>query len=339
MAAPFLGQLMSDSVADYIGGTPLVRLNRVPAALGIKAQVYAKLEYFNAGGSVKDRIAKHMIEQAERDGVIKPGDTLIEASSGNTGIAIALMAAIKGYKCIITLSEKMSLEKEQILHALGARVVRTPAGVPIDSPDSIISVAKRLRNEIPRSFILDQYTNPANPAAHEFGTAEEIWHQTQGKVDAVISGAGTGGTITGIAKGMKKHNPDVFLVGVDPVGSILAIPERLNETKGEYKVEGIGYDFLPDVLDQTSPDLWVKTTDKDSFKLARRLVREEGLLCGGSAGATVAALVQFMEQHPEFNKEEKLIVLILADGLRNYLTKFADDNWMKQNGYAVDAGA
>ncbi|QVM05306.1 hypothetical protein D8B26_000015 [Coccidioides posadasii str. Silveira] len=249
------------------------------------------------------------------------------------------MAAIKGYKCIITLSEKMSLEKEQILHALGARVVRTPAGVPIDSPDSIISVAKRLRNEIPRSFILDQYTNPANPAAHEFGTAEEIWHQTQGKVDAVISGAGTGGTITGIAKGMKKHNPDVFLVGVDPVGSILAIPERLNETKGEYKVEGIGYDFLPDVLDQTSPDLWVKTTDKDSFKLARRLVREEGLLCGGSAGATVAALVQFMEQHPEFNKEEKLIVLILADGLRNYLTKFADDNWMKQNGYAVDAGA
>ncbi|KAK2764554.1 hypothetical protein FQN54_009249 [Arachnomyces sp. PD_36] len=333
MAAPFLGQLKSDSVADHIGGTPLVCLNRVPTALGIKARIYANLEYFNAGGSVKDRIAKRMIEAAERDGLIKPGDTLIEASSGNTGIAIALMAAIKGYKCIITLSEKMSSEKEQILIALGARVVRTPAGVPIESPDSIISVARRLREEIPGSWILDQYTNPENPGSHEFGTAEEIWHQTQGKVDVVISGAGTGGTVTGIAKGLKKHDPDVFVVGADPVGSVFASPAVLNETKGEYKVEGIGYDFVPEVLDQSAPDLWIKISDQDSFQFSRRLVREEGLLCGGSSGATIAALVSLIAQHPEFNVEDKVIVVILADGLRNYLTKFADDNWMRKIGY------
>ena len=243
------------------------------------------------------------------------------------------MAAIKGYKCIITLSGKMSSEKEQILIALGARVVRTPAGVPIESPDSIISVARRLREEIPGSWILDQYTNPENPGAHEFETAEEIWHQTQGKVDVVISGTGTGGTVTGIAKGLKKHDPDVFVVGVDPVGSVLASPAVLNETKGEYKVEGIGYNFVPEVLDQSAPNLWIKTSDQDSFQFSRRLVREEGLLCGGSAGATIAALVSLINQHPEFNVEDKVIVVILADGLRNYLTKFADDNWMRRNDY------
>ncbi|WEW60238.1 cysteine synthase [Emydomyces testavorans] len=340
MPTPFRGQPMSDSIADQIGGTPLVRLNHVPATLGIKAQVYAKLEFFNAGGSVKDRIAKHMLEKAEQDGLIKPGDTLIEASSGNTGIAVALMAAIKGYKCIITMSEKTSLEKEQIIRALGAKVVRTPIGIPSDSPESMISVAKRLREETPNSWILDQYTNPDNPAAHEFGTAEEIWHQTHGKVDVVVSGAGTGGTVTGLARGLRKHNPDLFVVGVDPVGSILARPASLNETTAEYKVEGIGYDFVPETLDQSAPDLWIKTTDSDSFQLARRLVREEGLLCGGSSGSAMAALQQFMEQRPEFNQEEKLIVLIFADSLRNYLTKFADDDWMKQNGYltAADSG-
>jgi cystathionine beta-synthase len=179
------------------------------------------------------------------------------------------MAAIKGYKCIITLSEKMSLEKEQILHALGAQVVRTPAGVPIDSPDSIISVARRLQKEIPHSYILDQYTNPENPAAHEFGTAEELWYQTDGKVDVVISGAGTGGTVTGTSRGLKKHSPDTLVVGVDPVGSVLAQPDSLNQLRQEYKVEGIGYDFVPQVLDQTEPDIWIKTSDPDSFHFAR----------------------------------------------------------------------
>ncbi|KAK1148451.1 hypothetical protein N8T08_009454 [Aspergillus melleus] len=329
----YLGQPLSESIAEHIGATPLVTLNRLPASLGIKAKVCAKLEYFNAGGSVKDRIARRMVEQAEKDGLIKPGDTLIEASSGNTGIAIALMAAIKGYKCIITLSEKMSQEKEQILLALGAQVVRTPAGVPIESPDSILSVARRLNQEIPNSYILDQYNNPENPLAHEIGTAQELWHQTQGKVDVVLAGAGTGGTVTGLARGLKQKNPDVYVVGVDPLGSILAQPPALNERKSEYKVEGIGYDFVPAVLDQGAPDLWVKTTDKNSFQLARRLVREEGLLCGGSSGAAFAGLVEFLQLYPEFNSEEKVIVLVFADSLRNYLTKFADDTWMESNGY------
>ncbi|KAJ5358068.1 hypothetical protein N7541_005226 [Penicillium brevicompactum] len=332
-AAPFLGQLKSDSVADCIGATPLVRLNRLPITLGIKARVYAKLEYFNAGGSVKDRIAKRMVDQAERDGTIKPGDTLIEASSGNTGIAIALMAAIKGYKCIITLSEKMSLEKEQILKALGAKVVRTPAGVSVDSADSIISVAHRLQKEIPHSFILNQYTNPQNPAAHEFGTAEELWHQTEGQIDVLVCGAGTGGTVTGTARGLKKRRKDVLVVAVDPLGSVLAQPDDLNEIKAEYHVEGIGYDFVPEVLDPAEPDLWIKTCDRDSFQYARRLVREEGLLCGGSSGATIAALVQLIESRPDLNTEDKLFVLILPDSLRNYLTKFADDDWMMGQGY------
>ncbi|KAB8225037.1 tryptophan synthase beta subunit-like PLP-dependent enzyme [Aspergillus novoparasiticus] len=337
MASPYLGQLLSESIADHIGATPLVQLNRLPASLGIKAIVCAKLEYFNAGGSVKDRIAKRMVEQAEKDGLIKPGDTLIEASSGNTGIAIALMAATKGYKCIITLSEKMSLEKEQILNALGAKVVRTPAGVPIESPNSILSVARRLNKEIPNSWILDQYNNPENPRAHEYGTAEEIWHQTQGKVDVILAGAGTGGTVTGLTRGLKKKSQDVFVVGVDPVGSILAHPETLNEKKSEYRVEGIGYDFVPGVLEQRTPDLWVKTTDQDSFQMARKLVREEGLLCGGSSGAVFAGLVQLLQLRPDLNVEDKTIVLVFADSLRNYLTKFADDAWMEQHGLAINA--
>jgi cystathionine beta-synthase len=230
----------------------------------------------------------------------------------------------------------MSKEKEQILHALGTRVVRTPAGVPIESPDSIISVAKCLQAEIPNSYILDQYTSPENPRAHEFGTAEEIWHQTSGKVDVVICGAGTGGTVTGIANGLKRHNPGVEIVGVDPIGSVLALPESLNETKSEYKVEGIGYDFLPDVLDRTAPDTWIKTSDADSFRLARRLVREEGFLCGGSSGSTIVALEQFLNARPEMNTEAVTIVVIFPDSLRNYLTKFADDKWMESYGYATE---
>lgn len=249
---------------------------------------------------------------------------------------MALMAAIKGYKCIITMSEKMSLEKEQILQALGAKVVRTPAGVPIESPNSIIGVARRLNREIPNSWILDQYNNPENPRAHKYGTAEEIWHQTQGKVDILVAGAGTGGTLTGLARGLKTKDRDVFVVGVDPVGSVLAWPEELNEQKSEYRVEGIGYDFVPGVLDQTAPDAWVKISDKDAFHFARRLIREEGILCGGSSGAAFAGLLRYLRMHPEKNVEDSTIVLIFPDSLRNYLTKFADDSWMKNNGFTDD---
>jgi cystathionine beta-synthase len=249
------------------------------------------------------------------------------------GIALALIPAVKSNKCIITLSKKMSQEKASIVACLGARIVRTPAGVPIESPHSIISVAKRLQKEIPNSHILDQYGNPNNPLAHELGTAEEIWAQTQGKVDVVIAGPGTGGRITGMARGLRKRNPGVFVIGADPVGSVLAVPEGLNEVKGEYKVEGIGYDFVPEVCDQSAADLWVKTTDKDSFLYSRQLIREERLLCGGSSGATVAALVQSVKERPEINVEGKTVVLILPDGVRNYLTKFADDRWMENFGY------
>ncbi|KAL4767540.1 tryptophan synthase beta subunit-like PLP-dependent enzyme [Aspergillus nidulans var. acristatus] len=335
--APYLGPLLSDSVAEHIGSTPLVRLRRLPSSFNIKAKICAKLEFFNAGGSIKDRIAKRMLEQAEQHGLIKPGDTLIEASSGNTGIAIALMGAVKGYKCIIVLSEKMSLEKEQILHALGAKVVRTPAGVSIESDESILSVAKRLHREIPNSWILDQYNNPENPRAHEYGTAEEVWHQTKGQLDILVAGAGTGGTITGLTKGLKKDSRNVRVIGVDPIGSVLAHPPQLNEQKSEYKVEGIGYDFVPGVLDQTAPDVWVKTSDRDAFCFARRLVREEGILCGGSSGAVFAGLLKYLSTHPEDNVGEKTIVLIFPDSLRNYLTKFADDSWMESNGFTDDA--
>lgn len=200
-------------------------------------------------------------------------------------------------------------------------------------PNSIISVAQRLQKEIPQSFILNQYENPENPAAHEFGTAEELWHQTEGQIDVVVAGAGTGGTVTGIARGLKKHNNDILVVGVDPLGSVLAQPEDLNQIKAEYKVEGIGYDFVPAVLEQGAPDLWVKTSDRDSFRYARRLVREEGIICGGSSGATIAALVQLIKSHPDLNQENKTFVVVLADGLRNYLTKFANDDWMEEHGY------
>lgn len=246
------------------------------------------------------------------------------------------MSAVKGYKCIITISEKVSAEKEQILRALGATVIRAKDRVPIDSPHSIFSMARRLQKEIPNSCILDQYTNPENPKAHEFGTAEEIWCQTQGKVNVLIAGAGTGGTITGTARGLKKHNPTVLVVGVDPVGSILAVPDALNKVEAEYNVEGIGCDFIPEVLDQSAVDVWAKVTDQESFQFARRLVREEGILCGGSSGATIAALGQLMTKRPELNADDKVIVVMIADGLQNYLTEFANDGWMMQNGYIVE---
>ncbi|KAI1454973.1 tryptophan synthase beta subunit-like PLP-dependent enzyme [Annulohypoxylon moriforme] len=313
---------LTDSVLDHIGSTPLVRLNHIPHTEGIKAEVLAKLEYHNAGGSVKDRVAKAMVEAAERKGRIKPGDTLIEATSGNTGIALALIAAVKGYKCVITISEKMSEEKVLVLRSLGAEIVRTPAGVPIDSPGSIISVARKTQSERPNAHILDQYTNPNNPLAHELGTASEILAQCDGKLDVVIAGAGTGGTITGLSRGLRKNIPNVLVVGADPIGSVLAQPDSLNQVNGEYKVEGIGYDFVPEVLDQAAADVWIKTSDEDSFRYARKLIREEGLLCGGSSGASVAALVALLKARPELNREDVRVVLILPDSIRNYLTKY-----------------
>ncbi|MCJ1464259.1 cystathionine beta-synthase [Pseudocyphellaria aurata] len=328
---PKMAPVVMDKVTEQIGNTPMVKLNRIPQSLEIEATVYAKLEFFNPGGSVKDRIALRMIEEAERSGRIKPGDTLIEPTSGNTGIGLALVAAVKGYKTIITLPEKMSPEKVAVLRALNATVIRTPTQAAWDSPESLIGVAKRLQKEIPNAHILDQYGNPDNPLAHEYGTAEEIWTQTDGKITAVVVGAGTGGTITGLARGLWKHNPHIKIIAADPHGSILALPQSLNEShrNESYKVEGIGYDFVPDVLDRKVVYRWYKTNDRDAFTYARRLIAEEGLLVGGSSGSAMDAMIQGAKDLG-LGKDD-VVVVILPDGIRSYLSKFVDDDWLAAN--------
>jgi len=298
-----------DSILDATGHTPMVRLSRI--AKGLPSELLGKCEFMNPGGSVKDRIGVRMLLDAEREGRIKPGDTLIEPTSGNTGIGIAMAAAARGYRVIITMPEKMSQEKQVVLEALGAEIIRTPTEAAWDSPESHIGVARRLKEVIPNAHILDQYSNPSNPAAHEDGTGREIVDQCGGKLDAVVMTAGTGGTITGVA--------------VDPEGSILAGPGEIKS----YKVEGIGYDFIPDVLDRRLVDRWVKSNDRDSFIVARQLIRQEGLLVGGSSGAAVWAALQICRDLGP----GKRVVVILPDSIRNYLTKFADDRWMRQQGF------
>ncbi|KAH8729098.1 tryptophan synthase beta subunit-like PLP-dependent enzyme [Phaeosphaeriaceae sp. PMI808] len=328
---PAIPPVVMDSITQQIGNTPLVRLNKIPQSLGIKATVYVKVEAFNAGGSVKDRIALRMIEEAEKSGRIKPGDTLIEPTSGNTGIGLALVAAVKGYKTIITLPEKMSPEKVAVLKALGAEIIRTPTSAAWDSPESHIGVARKLVKELPNAHILDQYSNPDNPLAHEYGTAEEVWTQTDGKVTCLVAGAGTGGTISGLAKGLRKHKQDIKIVAADPHGSILAQPESLNQEhiNEGYKVEGIGYDFIPDVLDRKAVDKWYKTDDRTSFQYARRLISEEGILCGGSSGSAMAAAVEAAKDL-KLGKDD-IMVVILPDSIRSYLSKFVDDDWLAAN--------
>lgn len=321
-----------DSILDHIGNTPLVRINNITAAEGIQCELLAKCEFFNAGGSVKDRIGKRMVLDAEASGRIRKGDTLIEPTSGNTGIGMALTAALRGFRMVITLPEKMSNEKVFVLKALGAEIIRTPTEAAFDSPESHIGVAKRLNEEIPNSHILDQYSNPSNPLAHYDGTAEEILDACDGKVDAIVISAGTGGTISGIARKFKERLPNVEVIGVDPHGSILALPESMNGDIVSYQVEGIGYDFIPAVLERKLVDSWIKTSDKESFVMSRRLIREEGLLCGGSAGS---AMVAAMKVCKRFKKGQRVVVLF-ADSVRNYMSKFLSDDWMVQNGFMED---
>ncbi len=312
-----------DSILDTIGGTPLVRLRRVGHDTG--CEILVKCEYLNAGGSVKDRIGLRMVREAQKSGRIRPGDTLIEPTSGNTGIGMALAAAVYGYRMIITMPEKMSREKQVVLEALGAEIIRTPTEAAWDAPESHIGVARQLQKILPNAHILDQYGNPDNPMAHYEGTGAEIVEQTGGRFDFLVATAGTGGTITGVAKKVKEEVPGARVVGVDPVGSILAGPGPI----GSYKVEGIGYDFIPDVLDRSLVDEWIKSEDRPSFLMARRLIRQEGLLVGGSSGAAVWAALQVARREGP----GKRVVVILADSIRNYMTKFLDDRWMRENGF------
>lgn len=320
------------TVLDNIGHTPLVQINRIAQKEGIKCQLLAKCEFFNAGGSVKDRIGMRMVNDAESRGILKQGDVLIEPTSGNTGIGLSLAAAVKGYRCIIVMPEKMSMEKVDVLRALGSEIVRTPTSAAFDSPESHIGVAKRLMEEIPNSHILDQYTNPSNPLAHYDGTGEEILDALDDKVDMVVIGTGTGGTLTGIARKVKARCPSCKIIGVDPEGSILAEPEDINKTDvTSYEIEGTGYDFIPTVCDRVLVDKWYKTRDKDSFIMARRLIREEGLMCGGSSGAAMHIAIQAIK---DFGlKQGQRCVVILPDSVRNYMTKFLSDDWMSQRDF------
>ena len=317
--------MIHDNILTTIGNTPVVKMNQIGNEL--ECELFSKCEFLNPGGSIKDRIGWKMVENAEQSGRIKPGDTLIEPTSGNTGQGIALAAAVKGYKCIITLPEKMSKEKQIALEALGAKIIRTPTEASFDSPESHIGVAKKLQKQIPNSHILDQYANPSNPEAHYDGTAQEILDVFGKDLHMVVMGVGTGGTITGVAKRLKEEIPDIVIVGADPVGSILGGGTEVEP----YLVEGIGYDFFPDVLDNNLVDEYVKTEDEESFIMARRLIKEEGFLCGGSCGS---AMVAALKSAKHLDKDKRCLV-VLPDGIRNYMTKFPNDQWMKDQGFKI----
>jgi cysteine synthase A len=315
--------MILNNILETVGNTPIVRLNKI--SKNLKCNLFAKCEYFNPGGSVKDRIGYNMVIEAEKEGRIKPGDTLIEPTSGNTGIGLALAAAVKGYRMIITMPEKMSQEKEVVLKALGAEIVRTPTEAAWNDPDSHIEIAKKMNKEIPNSHILDQYANPNNPLAHYNFTATEIINDFPEGLDMIVAGVGTGGTLTGLAKRLKEEYLNIKVIGVDPYGSILGGGKEVYP----YKVEGIGYDFFPDVLNNKIIDKYIKVNDEDSFKTARQLIKEEGLLVGGSCGtATFAAL-----KAAESLEENQNCLVILPDSIRNYMSKFVNDEWMKKNNF------
>lgn len=321
---------VSESILQLIGNTPLLKLKKITA--GVKCDVLAKLEYFNPGGSIKDRIGIRMIEAAEAEGLIKPGDTIVEPTSGNTGLGIAMAAIAKGYKMIFTLPDKMSKEKIDLLRAFGAKVIITPTNVPPDHPANYVKVAERIVKETPNSFMPNQYFNKANPQTHYEVTGPEIWHQTGGRIDVLVASMGTGGTISGIARYLREKNPSIRVVGVDPEGSVYHHEFYGTRDKADvhsYKVEGIGEDFLPSTLNLRLVDEIITVSDKDSFLTARELAQKEGIFAGGSAGAAVFAALQVAREL----ESGKTIVVILPDTGRNYLNKFYSDEWMVENGF------
>ena len=316
-----------ESILDLVGHTPMVRLHKVTA--GLKPTILAKLEELNPGGSVKDRIGLTMIEEAERTGKLRPGGTIIEPTSGNTGHGLAMVAAIKGYRMIFVMPDKMSAEKISLLKAYGADVVICPTNVERASPQSYYSVADRLAGEIPGAFQPNQYFNPRNPEAHYATTGPEVWEQTEGRVDVFVAGMGTGGTISGVARYLKERKPAVRIVGADPEGSLYSGPIA------PYKVEGVGEDFIPGTMDLKLVDQIVQVTDKQSFVAARRLAREEGILVGGSSGLALHAALTVAADRGE----DEVIVVLFPDTGRNYLSKFFNDEWMRQNGFLARIGA
>jgi cystathionine beta-synthase len=328
----------AESIIDLVGNTPLVRITRVVRDLGPADRqplLLAKLEMLNPGGSVKDRIGLPMIEAAERAGLLKPGGTIIEPTSGNTGHGLAIAAALKGYRCIFVMADKQSVEKQSLLRAYGAEVVLCPTNVPPESPESYYSVAARLARDIPGAFKPDQYWNMENPGAHERTTGPELWDQTDGRITHFVASVGTGGTISGTARVLKERNPAIQVIGADPEGSILS-----GDTARPYLTEGVGEDFIPGTYDPSVIDRWVRVSDRDAFAMARRLTREEGILSGGSCGTAMVAareVVRDLTGTPE--AKDAVVVVLLPDSGRSYLSKVYNDEWMRVNGLLATTGA
>jgi cystathionine beta-synthase len=331
--SPVLHQVRrySESVSDLVGDTPIVRLTKVSE--GLKPTVLAKLEFLNPGGSVKDRIGLPMILDAESKGLLKKGGTIVEPTSGNTGVGLAIAAAVRGYKMVFTMPDKMSEEKRRLLEAYGAKVIVTPTAVPIDDSRSYMSVARKIAKESPNTFMPNQYYNPINPKAHFETTGKEIWEQTGGRVDVFVAGIGTGGTITGVAKRLKEMKSSVKVVGVDPEGSIFAdVFYERKPNPHPYKTEGIGEDFMPSTLDLKVVDEVITVKDSEAFIMARKLARQEGMLVGSSSGAAMAGALKYAKK----NDFEYMMVVLLPDRGERYLSKFYSDEWMSQNGLPLE---